>query len=54
MITGGDGEIIGGLIEGITVVNEINVLGVQIDRRLVNLDVNWEKTILKMINQANY
>ena len=54
MITGGDGEIIGGLIEGITVVNKINVLGVQIDRRLVNLDVNWEKTILKMINQANY
>ena len=27
MITGGDGEIIGGLKEGITVVNEINVLG---------------------------
>ena len=54
MITGGDGEIIGDAIEGITVVNEINVLGVQIDRKLVNLDANWEKTILKMINQANY
>ena len=54
MITGGDGEIIGDAIEGITVVNELNVLGVQIDRKLVNLDANWEKTILKMINQANY
>ena len=27
MITGGDGEIIGDAIEGISVVNEINVLG---------------------------
>ena len=40
MITGGDGEIIGDSIEGIAVVNEINVLGIQIDRRLVNLDGN--------------
>ena len=54
MITGGDGEIIGDAIEGISVVNEINVLGIQIDRKLVNLDANWEKTILKMINQSNY
>ena len=48
IITGGDGEIIGDAIEGILVVNEINVLGIQIDRKLVNLDINWEKTILKM------
>ena len=54
IITGGDGEIIGDAIEGILVVNEINVLGIQIDRKLVNLDINWEKTILKMINQSNY
>ena len=54
MITGGDGEIIGEEIDGIIVVNEINVLGVIIDRKLLNLDRNWEKTILKMINQSNY
>ena len=54
MITGGDGEIIGDAIEGILVVIEINVLGIQIDRKLMNLDTNWEKTILKMINQSNY
>ena len=46
MITGGDGEIIGEEIDGIIVVNEINVLGVTIDRKLLNLDRNWEKTIL--------
>ena len=28
--------------------------GIQIDRKLVNLDANWEKTILKMINQSDY
>ena len=51
MITGGDGERIGDIIEGIKIVDSIEVLGVKIDRKLQNLDENWEKTLRKMINQ---
>ena len=54
MITGGDGERIGDIIEGIKIVDSIEVLGVKIDRKLQNLDENWEKTLRKMINQSNY
>ena len=54
MVTGGDGERIGSQIEGIKVVNSIEVLGVHIDRKLVNLDLNWEKILRKMVNQSNY
>ena len=43
MITGGDGERIGDIIEGIKIVDSIEVLGVKIDRKLQNLDENWEK-----------
>jgi hypothetical protein len=35
-------------IHGITVVNNINVLGIRIDRKLEELDVNWDAAILKM------
>ena len=45
MVTGGDGERIGSQIEGIKVVNSIEVLGVHIDRKLVNIDLNWEKIL---------
>ena len=54
MITGGDGERIGDIIEGIKIVDSIEVLGVKIDRKLQNLDENWEKTLRKMTNQSNY
>ena len=54
MITGGDGERIGDIIEGIKIVDSIEVLGVKIDRKLQHLDENWEKTLRKMINQSNY
>ena len=54
MVTGGDGERIGSQIEGIKVVNSTEVLGVHIDRKLVNLDLNWEKILRKMVNQSNY
>ena len=54
MVTGGDGERIGADVEGIKVVDSIEVLGVHIDRKLVNLDINWEKFLRKMINQSNY
>ena len=54
MITGGDGERIGDIIEGIKIVDSIEVLGVKIDRKMQNLDENWEKTLRKMTNQSNY
>ena len=54
MITGGDGDRIGDIIEGIKIVDSIEVLGVKIDRKLQKLDENWEKTLRKMVNQSNY
>ena len=54
MITGGDDERIGDIIEGIKTVDSIEVLGVKIDRKLQKLDENWEKTLRKMVNQSNY
>ena len=53
-MTRGDGERIGADVEGIKVVDSIEVLGVHIDRKLVNLDINWENFFRKMINQSNY
>ena len=53
-MTRGDGERIGADVEGIKVVDSIEVLGVHIDRKLVILDVNWEIFLRKMINQSNY
>ena len=40
MITGGDDERIGDIIEGIKTVDSIEVLGVKIDRKLQKLDEN--------------
>ena len=54
MITGGDGERINSEIHGIKVVDKIGILGVEIDRRLDNLDMNWEKAMRKMVSKANY
>ena len=54
MITGGDGERINSEIHGIKVVDKIGILGVEIDRRLDNLDINWEKAMRKMVSKANY
>ena len=53
-MTRGDGERIGADVEGIKVVDSIEVLGVHIDRKLVNLDINWEIFFRKIINQSNY
>ena len=53
-MTRGDGERIGADVEGIKVVDSIEVLGVHIDRKLVNLDLNWENFLRKMNNQSNY
>jgi hypothetical protein len=48
MICGTDEWEIGASINGITVVNYINVLGIRIDRKLEELDANWDAAILKM------
>ena len=54
MITGGDGECIDSEIHGIKIVEKIEILGVVIDRRLENLNNNWERALRKMVNKANY
>ena len=54
MITGGDGERIDSEIHGIKIVEKIEILGVVIDRRLENLNNNWEGAMKKMVNKANY
>ena len=54
MITGCmDGQV-GRKIYGITVVDRINVLGLQIDRKLEKMNENWEKALLKIRNRINY
>jgi hypothetical protein len=45
MVVGSDNWQIGRRIDDIVIVNEIILLGVQIDRRLSRLDENWEKII---------
>ena len=54
MIMGGDGERIDSEIHGIKIVEKIEILGVVIDRRLENLNNNWERALRKMVNKANY
>ena len=54
MITGGDGECLDSEIHGIKIVEKIEILGVVIDRRLENLNNNWERALRKMVNKANY
>ena len=50
----GDGERVGTEIHSIKIVDKIEVLGVIIDKRLENINDNWEKAIRKMVNKANY
>ena len=54
MITGGDGERVGSEIHGFKIVDNIEILGIKIDRRLCQIDENWEKALGKMVNKANY
>ena len=54
MITGGDGERVGSEIHGFKIVDNIEILGIKIDRRLGQIDENWEKALGKMVNKANY
>ncbi len=48
MICGTDEWGVGTAIHGITVVSDINVLGIRIDRKLAELDINWDNAITKM------
>ena len=53
MVTGEDAQV-GSKIGEITVVDSISVLGIKIDRKLENLDDNWEKAAGKMENFWRY
>jgi len=48
MICGTDEWGAGTAVHGITVVNDINVLGIRRDRKLAELDINWDTAITKM------
>ena len=54
MVTGGEGAQVGSKIGEITVVDSISVLGIKIDRKLENLEDNWEKAAGKMENFSRY
>jgi hypothetical protein len=54
MIVGSDEIGIGEVVQGIKIVGEVKILGVKIDRKLQNLDLNWNEAIQKMERIANF
>ena len=50
MVSGSDRVQINSKIHGVTVVEKIKVLGIEIDRKVVNLDANWRKVVNKIQN----
>ena len=54
MTCGNDEIAVGSIIAEITVVKEVNVLGIIIDRRCENLNQNWEKVLAKINRLCNY
>jgi len=54
MVVGCDEYVIGEMIDGITIVGEIKVLGLYIDRKLEALDRNWMDAIRKISKIANF
>jgi len=52
MVCGTEDWLVGNTVEGITIVEKITVLGMDIDRKLEQLDVNWDRAILKMKRQC--
>ena len=54
MVTGGEDVQVGSTIGEITIVDNISVLGIKIDRKLEKLNDNWDKVIGKMENYARY
>ena len=54
MTCGNDVIAVGTVILDITVVNEVNVLGIKKDRKCENLNQNWEKVLAKINRLCNY
>jgi hypothetical protein len=54
MVTGSNEWDIGTKIHGIDIVDKVTILGIDIDRNLTNLEVNWEKALLKMQRLCGY
>jgi hypothetical protein len=54
MVTGSETWIIGQRIHDITIVDEVKILGVVIDRKLERLNDNWEEIILKRRRLVGY
>ena len=47
MITGGEDAQVGSTIGEITIVGNVSLLGIKIDRKLEKLNDNWDKVIEK-------
>ncbi len=54
MVVGSDDWPEGEQIGGITIVSKVKVLGIEIDRKLVLLDNNWQEAILRMRRLSGY
>ncbi len=54
MVTGSNEWDVGTKIHGIDIVDKVTILGIDIDRNLTNLEINWEKAILKMQRLCGY
>ena len=54
MITGGKDAQVGSTIGEITIVGNVSLLGIKIDRKLEKLNDNWDKVIGKMENYSRY
>ena len=54
MVTGGEDAQVGSTIGEITIVENVSLLGIKIDRKLEKLSDNWDKVIGKMENYSRY
>ena len=54
MVTGDEDVQVGSTRGEITIVDNISVLGIKIDRKLEKLNDNWDKVIGKMENYSRY
>ena len=54
MVTGGEGAQVGSTIGEITIVDNVSLLGIKIDRTLEKLNDNWDKVIGKRENYSRY
>jgi len=54
MVCGTEDFVVGTTIHGIEIVEHVKILGLTIDRKLLNLEVNWEEKIAKMERLSNF